>query len=331
VETQKRGVHETSLSDAGHVKSILRAARRVRQKPIVFVFHDVVDGSWFEDCIAEVSSVREVVPLEEMATERRQGTCALTFDDGRRSIPDIVHPVLGKRKLPYTVFICTDVLMGGPVPWFMRLEQVANAIGIPLLRAQWGFGDDVARSKAELTMALKQIPLEQILSGLAQLEEAHNLCPPEPAHFFMSAGEVSRLAASGVAFGSHTRRHPILRSLSTADQEHEIASSGDEIEQIVGVRPSQFAYPNGSRGDFDDRTISILRESGFTNAYTTIQRHVADDDDAFTIPRIGLDGTESRPRQALKQLVPALARSHAVEHRVRTRVQPSAAVEGETG
>lgn len=313
------------------MNSLSRAARHLRRKPIVFVFHDLTDRGWLEDCIGELSSVREVVPLEKVATERRKGTCALTFDDGRRSVPDIVHPVLSSQKLPYTVFICTDVLTGGPVPWFMRVDQIADTIGVGPLGAQWGLGDDAARTKAELTMALKEIPLEQILGGLARLEDAHNLTPPEPAHFFMSAGEVSRLAAEGVAFGSHTRRHPILRSLSRTDQQHEIESSRDEIEQLTGVRPSQFAYPNGARGDFDDRTISILRESGFTNAYTTIQRHLADDDDAFAIPRIGLDGTESGLRRAVKQLMPGLARSQAEELKVRARARTSTARRGRPG
>src|SRR5207248_1642684 len=95
---------------------------RVQRKAVVFVFHDVTDRAWFDDCITEISSTRHVVSLDEVATRRQAGTCALTFDDGRLSVADVVHPVLRAHKLPYTVFVCTDVLMGGPVPWFVRVH-----------------------------------------------------------------------------------------------------------------------------------------------------------------------------------------------------------------
>lgn len=300
---------------------IFKSAARLRRKPIVFVFHDVTDRDWFEDCIREISWAREVLPLEEVASRRQEGTCALTFDDGRRSVPDVVHPVLRDHKLPYTVFICTDVLNGGPVPWFVRIDHLATAIGIEPLRWEWCLGEEYVKTRYELTIALKEIPFDWILSGLAHLEQVHGIDPPAPGPLFMSPGQVSRLAAEEVSFGSHTRRHPILAKLSAEDQRDEIETSRDEVEKLAGVRPTHFAYPNGSRFDFDESTVSILRASGFTHGYSTIQRHLSENDEPFALPRIGLDAGDSPLRRALKQLTPSLSRNHAVERRIRARVK----------
>jgi hypothetical protein len=112
-----------------------------------------------------------------------------------------------------------------------------------------------------------------------------------------------------------------LSGLSARDQRHEIEASRDEVEELAGVRPSQFAYPNGSRLDFNEMTMSIVSASGFTNGYTTIQRHLSESDEQFALPRIGLDDGHLPLRRAIKQLAPWLSRSHAAEGRIRARVK----------
>jgi peptidoglycan/xylan/chitin deacetylase (PgdA/CDA1 family) len=300
----------------------LRLLPGARRRPIVFVFHDVSDREWFQDCVREISSTHEILPLEEVVSRRRPRTCALTFDDGLLSVSEVAHPVLSEHKLPYTIFICTDVLAGGPVPWFIRLQQLANVLGVETLRTEWHFREDCVRNERELAAALKEIPLDRILSGLARLEKAYEIAPPAPERLFMSPQRIQDLAAEKVSFGSHTRRHPILSKLSVQDQLREITVSRDEVERLVGIRPSHFAYPNGSRLDFDQTTVSILRSNGFTYAYTTIQRHLSRDDEPFALPRIGLEVGDSRLKRAMKQLTPWLSRSHTIERKIRVCVNP---------
>jgi peptidoglycan/xylan/chitin deacetylase (PgdA/CDA1 family) len=294
---------------------------RLRQTAVVFVFHDVTDQAWFDDCISEISSTRHVVQLDEVAARRQPGTCALTFDDGRLSVVAVVHPVLRAHKLPYTVFVCTDVLMGGPVPWFVRIHHLAAAIGIEPLRAEWGLDNGYGETENELTTALKEFPFDRVVSGLARLEEAHGMEPPTPEGLFMTPAQVAHLAAEGASFGAHTRRHPILSRMSIEDQRHEIEASRDDVEKLTGYAPSHFAYPNGSQLDFDDQTESILRSAGFKHGYTTIQRHLSPNDEPFKLPRIGVATGDSPLRRALKQLAPWLSRNHARERKIRARVK----------
>jgi peptidoglycan/xylan/chitin deacetylase (PgdA/CDA1 family) len=294
---------------------------RVDRRAVVFVFHDVTDRTRFDDCIGEISSTRHVVPLDEVASRRQPGTCALTFDDGWLSVATAVHPVLRARKLPYTVFVCTDVLMGGPVPWFVRIHHLAATVGMDPLNAEWRLGPGCGETEYELTVALKEVPFDRVVLGLSRLEAAHGTAPPAPEGLFMTSAQVGQLAAEGVSFGSHTRRHPILSRLSIEEQRHEIETSRDEVERLTGFLPSHFAYPNGSRLDFDDTTVSILRSAGFKHGYTTIQRHLSPNDEPFTLPRIGVDAGDSPVRRGLKQLAPWLSRNHATERKIRARVK----------
>jgi peptidoglycan/xylan/chitin deacetylase (PgdA/CDA1 family) len=293
----------------------------VRRSAVVFVFHDVSDSAWFEDCVREISSTREILSLEEVVSRRQARTCALTFDDGRISVAEVVHPVLRSRGMPCTVFLCTDVLTGGPVPWFIRVEHLVDFLGLELLRSEWDLAPEVARTKIELVTALKEIPIDVILAGVDRIEEREGIEPPAPGKLFLQRGDVKQLAAEGVSFQAHSHRHPILTKLGIEDQKTEIDLSRDEIQSITGIRPSHFAYPNGTSMDFDAVTVSALRTSGFTHAYTTVQRHLSPSDDPFALPRIGISSGESPTHQALKQLAPWLSRSQASESRIRNRVR----------
>jgi len=298
---------------------VVRRLGRLQRRPVVFVFHDVPDRQIFEDCISEISASRRVVPLEALARSRENDTCAITFDDGRRSVVDVAHAVLAPARLPYTVFVCTDVLTGGPVPWFVRADHLASTIGIEPLGRQWGLARDCVRTKYELVSALKEVPLDRILAGLTQIERDYRLAAPAPQHLFMTPAQVRMLAGAGVSFGAHTCRHPILSKLGIDEQRREIDKCCREIERLVGFRPCHFAYPNGSALDFDVTTKSVLRDVGVSFGYTTVPGYVSRGDDPLALPRIGL-GSEASMQRALKQLAPWLSRTHARERRVRARV-----------
>ena len=76
----------------------------------------------------------------------------------------------------------------------------------------------------------------------------------------MSADEIVFWASHGIEFGCHTRTHPHLATLSTAEIESEIAGSREDLAAILNQVPVSFAYPWGAfngavhecvRGAFD--------------------------------------------------------------------------------
>jgi peptidoglycan/xylan/chitin deacetylase (PgdA/CDA1 family) len=82
--------------------------------------------------------------------------------------------------------------------------------------------------------------------------------------------EVREMSLEGISFGAHTVTHPVLSRVSIDEAREEIAVSKVEIERRLGTAVRAFAYPNGRREDFTERTKLLLREAGYTCAVTTI-------------------------------------------------------------
>jgi peptidoglycan/xylan/chitin deacetylase (PgdA/CDA1 family)/glycosyltransferase involved in cell wall biosynthesis len=61
----------------------------------------------------------------------------------------------------------------------------------------------------------------------------------------MDADQIRAWAARGFAFGSHGRTHSDLTTLDPEQLDREVSGSARELEEIIGKRPSGFAYPYG--------------------------------------------------------------------------------------
>lgn len=278
--------------------------------PVIWVFHDVTDPHWFRQRIDAITLARDVVKLADLAREpRRKGTCAITFDDGWRSLWTVAHPLLSAQQIPYTVFVCTDMLVGGPVPWFVRAQRLIAHVGCDALVQAWDLPKHQITTRHELMEVLKTMPLGALLSGIAQLEHDCGLIPPEPSDLFLTADQVGALAQSGADVGSHTHRHAILSRLNDQEQQCEIDESVRVVETVTGRKPTQFAYPNGRPCDFDERAVKALRETGIEVAVTTTQRYLRAAEDVLRLPRVGLSDGESALHTNAKQLALSLSRS----------------------
>jgi peptidoglycan/xylan/chitin deacetylase (PgdA/CDA1 family)/SAM-dependent methyltransferase len=299
--------------------NLMRTALQMRDAPIIWVFHDVTNAEWFERCIDEISSARTVLPLVELADHREyENACAITFDDGLRSVIEVADPVLVARGLPYTVFVCTDVVTGGPVPWFWRVSHLSGQVGLVPVKTRWEAVGRRVETVDEAIIALKQVPLDSILEGLDDLEAQYAISPPDPRRLFLFEDEVKMLAARGATIGSHTHRHPILSRLTVEEQAFEIDESAKLIETVTGRRPREFAYPNGTSLDFNASTMAVLRASDFRVAVTTTPGHLRRSDDVLALPRVGLSDGDSIVRRAVKTLTPSLTMTHIRERALRS-------------
>lgn len=97
---------------------------------------------------------------------------------------------------------------------------------------------------------------------------------------------IRNLSINNVEIGGHTVTHPILTSLEDEIARREIVEGKSELELITGKPVRLFAYPNGKVGmDFDDRHAAMVKEAGFTAAFTTAIGSASSADDSFKLPR----------------------------------------------
>ena len=109
---------------------------------------------------------------------------------------------------------------------------------------------------------------------------------PRPSHRTLSAQEIVKLASGGaIEVGAHTVTHPVLALLSASERRSEMLASKGRLEVRLGRPVKSFAHPFGEARDFDETTIALLRECGFSCACCSVPRPVERKADRFWLPR----------------------------------------------
>lgn len=200
----------------------------------------------------------------------------VTFDDGYRDNGEVAWPILRACGVPAAVFLATDHIgTGRPFIWDLAaycFEATARThADLPLL----GPTHLDARRTREAALVrwverLKRQP-DDAKWGLARdLAAALRIAPPESAfrNLTLDWDAVVRLADEGVAFGGHTRTHPILARMPPAAARMEFTGSRDRIARETGRVPFAFAYPNGTRADFGPEHEAMARDAGYALAFS---------------------------------------------------------------
>lgn len=196
----------------------------------------------------------------------------VTFDDGYLNNLTVAQPILAKYGIPATVYVATAFSHGCNM-WNDRIQDLcADLSRTSLLTAEgvialtdWPSRIVAAR---KLIHQWKYLPLQQrteAVDTLYQLNKANEY----PCRM-MDIAQLQQLVASGVTIGAHTKHHPILKSLSSAEQQFEISESKAELEQWLQQPVEHFAYPNGAQDrDFDEVAIGHVAAAGFRSATVT--------------------------------------------------------------
>jgi peptidoglycan/xylan/chitin deacetylase (PgdA/CDA1 family) len=187
----------------------------------------------------------------------------VTFDDGYRAVLDRALPVLERYRVPATVFTCVEPVLKSRHFWFdvlCRLEGEAS-----VLRARsLPYGD------------------WRVLAQSIDIA-AHDFETHRP----MTRGELQRLAESPlIEIGGHTLTHPTLARASVVEQRHEVGGCRDTLHDVVNKPIQAFAYPYGDVfHDFLPEAADVVRDTGFSLAFTTREAFATLNGDPFQIPR----------------------------------------------
>jgi peptidoglycan/xylan/chitin deacetylase (PgdA/CDA1 family) len=103
------------------------------------------------------------------------------------------------------------------------------------------------------------------------------------SHRTMTREEVRNISDGLVVVGAHTVTHPTLPTHPYETQYYEIAESRRVCEELIGSPVRAFAYPFG---DYDDATVSAVRQAGYALACTVNAGVVRPGTDPIRLPRI---------------------------------------------
>ena len=236
---------------------------------------------------------------EALASGLDEDLLVITCDDGYATNLELAWPVLRDEGVAATIYVTSGFVDGQPLwfDWGRRALAVLrqgperlSAVGRETLTRVLG-PELAARLDPGATVRfLKSVPgadRRAVLDALADLDL--DLTPgPTP----LTWAQVRELGEAGLEIGAHTVTHPILSRLPATEQETEIAGSRNRIEEATGIRPTTFAFPNGSAEDFGPETVEILRRQGFVANCTTIRGSNPSGCDPLTLKRLGI-GSDS--------------------------------------
>lgn len=187
----------------------------------------------------------------------------VTFDDGYRGVLDHALPVLEQYGIPAVVFTCSTPVLHGRHFWFDVLSN---------------------RAGEEAVLAAKLAPYAAWRELVASIDTP---AQPSEQHRPLTPGELRQLGASPlVEIGGHTMSHPTLALMPRDEQRREIDGCRRDLQAAIGKPIDAFAYPYGGvMTDYAADTTALVREAGFTMAFTTGAAFAALDGDAYQIPR----------------------------------------------
>lgn len=236
-----------------------------------------------------------IVPL----SEHREGTVAITFDDGFQDFFKNASPYLNRKNIPATIFITTSQIGKQEELWtteLLRLIFTGNhqkqRFYLNLPSFCYEFAVRNLEEKYTLYRALRRLCMksedDMQRDILEQLRDWSGEKGEERTEYaFLTEQEIAELSENRlVTIGAHTVHHVSLGAFSKKYQEKEIYDSKKKLEQITGHQIYFFSYPFGSKNDYNADTIEILKREGFRQAYTAISQPGRDKD--YEIPRIAV-------------------------------------------
>ena len=229
--------------------------------------HELVpqlDLELFRAQLEHLSACYRIVQLGELQANiaaRRAGDpipVALTFDDDLPSHAQYVVPLLAEAGAPATFFLTGSTLFGEPSFWWHDLQSVADEGGLEWteLRRELGGGGRESSVHQVAQTIESMSPTEQDQAA----ERIRVAAGPAAADRRLAPAEIKGIAGAGFEIGFHTLRHRNLQTVPAKYLQQELTEGLDEIEGLIGQRPTSIAYPHCRA---DGRITTAARASGF--------------------------------------------------------------------
>ena len=195
--------------------------------------------------LADPVSLQQLVDWKQGRSPRPRGWF-LSFDDGYRQLATDIAPLLQRRGIPATFFVCTSLVDNRQI----FFEDLAGWIAAGLQTVS------PAESQAVLGLvAEKQLPLQQVLHArvpdwpllyklaeIVRFDATGWLAREQP---YLTSAQIRELLAAGFTIGAHSVDHPLFSEISPEAGLQQVRTSTQWLGEQFGIRDLVFAFPYG--------------------------------------------------------------------------------------
>ena len=234
----------------------------------------------------------QIVKLEDYVSILRQepqetrGKVAITFDDGYRSVVDLVAPFLESQQVPATFFCTTRHVNQQDLLWFVYINALCSERVYQQITVQGtNYRLDSREPSLKAWRAIIKLARESEdpIGFAADLENQYPL-PSEVMRKYagVTKEQLMELGRSKIlTLGGHTHNHPYLDQISYQNQVQEMSVNKKILEDLSGKPVSLFAYTGGV---YNSDSIVAAQAVGFDAAFAIASKNIGADL-IFEIPR----------------------------------------------
>lgn len=304
-----------SISASAHYSGVVWALHEVfpRDGALILFAHRVAEDfdDWlggippdlFERQIAWLARRFRFLSLDDLVDHIRRhepvprNSVVLTFDDGFVDNYSVALPILERYDVRPTLYLVTDSIESGELPWPQRLAWVISRTSLRTLTltdaAQLDLPLRSVHDRQEALKTLKEVRKTLCLRDqLGMFGEVVDRCGVEtPKNRMLSWDQVRDMHKRGVTVGSHTVYHSFMKRLPLDDARVELQGSKSTIEGRLGARVRHFCFPHGSYGGAVGR---IAEEVGYESYFVPKGSGRTNDHhrSPFRLRRLGLSDDE---------------------------------------
>jgi peptidoglycan/xylan/chitin deacetylase (PgdA/CDA1 family) len=197
----------------------------------------------------------------------------LSFDDGLRECREIIAPVLAKKGIPATFFLCSAFVDNKELAYDFKksllVERLKHCSRVKLLSRPLakilGIG---AQDETNIMAAVLEVnyPRRHVLDQLATLLEcdfSEYLLNERP---YLNSTQVRELLGMGHAIGGHSIDHPRYADLDLVEQIRQTRKCMNFVKQNFSLEYGAFAFPS-SDVNVPAQFFSTMRASGDVDVF----------------------------------------------------------------
>lgn len=215
-------------------------------------------------------SLNEAINLANNGNSLK-GKCALTFDDAYHCLAKYAFPILEDLKIPATIFVISDVIIGKNMFWrdqirqiiLMGLEQNFIQFYQHRIKSNFNIREQSLYHWSKQPIANTSVSVQSCLNdyfdekNITLDKQDQTNCP----RLFMNIEDIKN-ASNLIEFGNHTASHPALSSLSYREQVNEILRCKTFLETLNRTHVPILSLPFG---DSNIDTIKAAHSLGYNN------------------------------------------------------------------
>ncbi len=191
----------------------------------------------------------------------------LSFDDGYREMAETIAPILTRKGIPATFFLCSSVLDN--TSWLF--EDQVGLIGSRLAaRTEGSASREVKRilnrhGHTLESLASCRMPASSVIDELTPLLEIDWMAELSAYQPYITSEQVRSLIDDGFSIGAHSIDHPLFERLDDDERLRQFSESLKAIVSRFDLPYRVFAFPYGEFG-IPRESLERLRMSGHADA-----------------------------------------------------------------